>query len=166
MIHHAGAQRAQQSVEGFLHHRLGDVGPDAEAHRFPLRRPTADAELEPTAGEVIEHADLFSQSKRRVHRQQVDARYEFDACRSLRQRGEKDTRRRRNAKRRGVVFGHVVCGEACVLGSHDDPEAILIQVADGGSGASVDPVEHAPRQCCHDTHEPVGAASTLTGGSG
>ena len=71
------------------------------------RDPTADADVEPAAAQMIEHADFLDQPQRRIERQQIDDRPQPHALGRARDRGEIDARRRHQIERRLVVLGDV-----------------------------------------------------------
>ena len=62
------------------------------------RHAAADAELEPPAAHLIEHADLLDQADRMVVGQEVDQRAEAQTRGALRDRGQEQSRARRRSR--------------------------------------------------------------------
>jgi hypothetical protein len=98
----------QQDLEGLVEALAPAVPVDLEEPDLDRGHARADAELQPPAAQVIEHADLVDQAQRVIQRQAVDERPEPQRPRPLRRGGEEDARRWRVAQRRAVVLGEVV----------------------------------------------------------
>ena len=95
------------------------------------RSTASDADLEPAAAQLIEHADFLDQPQRRVQRQHVDHWTESHARGPLRNGSEKDTGRGRHAQRRTVMLGQVVAAESRLLRGHDQLQTILVETGQG-----------------------------------
>ena len=95
------------------------VGRDAAAH----------ADLEPAAAHVVEHADFFREAQRVVQGQRVDQRPEQDFFGALRDGRVEHRRRRAHAQRRRMVLGRVVAVDADPLVGLDQPQPVLVEVA-------------------------------------
>src|SRR6202042_3338889 len=92
----------------FVKHRPGLRKVERVVRGLEWRPAAADAELEPSAAQLIEHADFFDQPQRMIERQQINQRAEAQFCGALRQRGEENSRRRRATDRRAVMLGEVI----------------------------------------------------------
>ena len=79
---------------------------------FNGRDAAADAELQPAAAELVEHADFFGKPQRMIKGQDVDQRTKPQRPGALRYRAKKDARRRRHAERREMMLGDVVAVKA------------------------------------------------------
>jgi hypothetical protein len=89
------------------------------------RDAAADAELQPAAAHLIEHADLVDQPQRVVKVDRVDQRPEAQRLGALSHGGEEYAGRRRHAERRRMVLGDVIGVEACALVELDQPQAVV-----------------------------------------
>jgi hypothetical protein len=115
----------QQDLEGLVEPLAPAVPVDLEEPDLHRRHPRADAELQPPAAEVVEHADLVDQPQRVVERQAVDERPEPQRPRPLRRRREEDARRRRVAQGCAVVLGEVVGVEPSALVALEQLQPLL-----------------------------------------
>ncbi len=89
------------------------------------RYAASDADFEPPARHVVEHADLFDQAQRAIERQQVDQRAQPEIARSLGRGGQKQIWRRRHPERRRMMLGNVVAPDARLLVGLDQPQPLL-----------------------------------------
>ena len=87
---------------------LRHVGIDAEIVQLVRRGATADANLEPAATQMVEHADFLGEPERMMRRQHVDQRTEAQPPGALRHRSQKHARRRRQIERRRMMLAHVI----------------------------------------------------------
>ena len=78
-------------------------------------RAAAEADLEPPAAHLIEHADLLDHPQRMIERQRIDQRAKAQAFRALRDRSQEHAGARRHAKRRRVMLGDVIGVEAVLI---------------------------------------------------
>jgi hypothetical protein len=115
---------------------------DAIISDFVGRDAAADAELEPAAAELVEHADLFEEAQRVMQRQRVDQRPEAQAPRALRHCGEKDAGSRRHAERRRMMLGQVIAADAEPVIGLDQRQPVLVKLAER-LGPAVEMVEDA-----------------------
>ena len=94
------------------------------------RDALADAELEPPAAHLVEHADFFGEPQRMIERERVDERPEAEPLRPLRDGGEEDARRGRHAERRRVMLGEVIGVEAARVIGLDQLQPLLVLTAE------------------------------------
>ena len=106
----------------------------AEQIELDRRCAAAEADVEPAAAHLIEHADFLDHAERMIERQRVDHRPEAKPLGALRDRGEKHARRRRHAERRRVVLGQVIGVEARAIEQLDDREPLLVIVRQRRAG--------------------------------
>ena len=94
----------QQNFEGFL----GTIPTQRRIETphlvFGWGDPPANADLEASAGEMVEHGDLLHQPQRRVEGQQIHQRHQAQAGGSLGGRGQQHTLARGHVERGHVVF--------------------------------------------------------------
>ena len=93
------------------------------------RHAAADAELEPPAAQLVEHADFLDQPQRMIERQQINQRAEAQLLGALRQRGEENSRRSRATDRRAVMLGEVIAVKARAVVSLGKPQPAGKQLA-------------------------------------
>ena len=94
------------------------------------RGAAAEADLEPPAAHLIEHADFLDHAQRMIERQRVDQRAKAQPPGALRDRGQKHARARRHAERRRVVLGDVIGVETEPVIGFDDLQPRTIVVAE------------------------------------
>ncbi len=119
-----------------LHDQLDGLGVDllrvfgllAIKGEFDRRRAAAEADLQPAAAELVEHADFLDHPQRMMQRHRVDQRPEAQLPRALRDRGQEHIRRGRHAERRRMMLGEVIGVEAGAIVGLDDFQAILVVV--------------------------------------
>ena len=121
---------------------------DPEVAKLVRRDATADAQLEPTTREVVEHADLLDEPQRVVERQDVDERSQADPAGALGCRREKQARRGGHAERRGVMLCQVVGVEASGLRRLHELQPLLVELLHR-CAAPVDPVEQSEGHVGH-----------------
>jgi hypothetical protein len=114
--HPPGGQGPGDHVQG-----LGVPGPrlagvDAEVGQLIRADPTADPDVQPAVGELVQDGDLLGQAQRFVGRQHVDQGTDPQPGRALAQRGQEQVRRRADRQRCAVVLGDVVVADAGRLG--------------------------------------------------
>ncbi len=85
-IDHVPGERLHEHVVGLDIHRRRKVVIDAEIIELMWRGAAADADLEASAAEVIEHADLFGEPERVMRGQHIDQRAQTNPPRALRDR--------------------------------------------------------------------------------
>ena len=78
--------RIMSSASAYI---CGVLGVDAVIAELDRRDAAADAELEPAAAHLVEHADLFGQPQRMIERKHIDQRPEAQPLGALRDRGER-----------------------------------------------------------------------------
>ena len=100
---------------------------DAVIADLDRRDALADAEQEPAAAHLVEHADFFGQPQRMIERQRVDQRAEMQPLGALRDR-RKDARRRGHPERREMVLGAMIAVEAGTVVGLDQLEAVLVEI--------------------------------------
>ena len=110
-------------------HRLRLGGIDAVVGDLVRRDPAADAQLQPAAAHLVEHADLLGDAQGMVQRQRVDQRPEAQPARALRHRREEHAGRGRHAERRGVVLGQVIAAQAQPVVGLDQLQPVLVVLA-------------------------------------
>src|SRR5579883_3635247 len=96
-----------QHFERFVENIARLVKRDAMQTELERRHAASDANLETSAAQVVEHADLFDQPQRLVKRQQVNQRTEMEALRMLGRSREKDVRRRGHPERGRMMLRDV-----------------------------------------------------------
>src|SRR5712692_3986558 len=97
--------RQRLEVTRIIHLDVGVLAPEV-GFQDPA---TSYTNLHAPATEVVQHADLFNETHRVVQRQNIDTRPEPQTLGALRDRGQEDILRRRQAvHRRGVVLCQVV----------------------------------------------------------
>jgi len=107
----------------------------------------SDTDLQASATQVVEHADLFDQPERMVQRQDVDTRPESHALRALRHATQEHVLRRRQAvNRRRVVLGQVIGVEAGPVEALDLDQALAINLIESLPRHRLDVVEDPEAQ--------------------
>ena len=141
-----GQPRARQAgddhLERFLEHRARARRIEAVIADLVGGHAAPHAELEPSAAQVVEHADLADQPEGRVQGQQIDERAQPNAARALRRGGEEHRRRRRHAERRGVMLGQVIAEESRRFRLLQELQPIFVELAERSLLPPIDPVEH------------------------
>ena len=132
-----------EHVERLLEHGPRACRIEAVIADLVRRHAAADTELEPAAAQVIEHADLAQQSKRRVQRQEEDERPQPNAPRALGRRGQEHRRRGRHPERCGVMLGQVIAEKARRVRLLQEPQPILVELPERPLLPAIDPVEHS-----------------------
>ena len=89
------------------------------------RHAAPDADLHAAVAQVIEDADLFGETQRRIERQEIDQRSEPDALGRARDRGEVKPGNRHEIERRRVVLGDMEAVEARVLDRLGEGQALV-----------------------------------------
>ena len=130
-------QRLHDDGKGLDIHRLRLLVIDAEIVELVRRGAAADADLDATAAEVIQHADFLGEPQRVVRRQHVDQRAETDAARALGDGGQEHARRRRQVERRRVMLAHVIRAKAGAVVEPDQLEPLLVLLREGIRAAVV-----------------------------
>ena len=120
--------------------RLGEAlrpggGIDAVVAHLVGRDAAADAELEPAAAHLVEHADLVDQAQRMIEVDGVDQRPEAQRLGALGHGGQEHAGRGRHAERRRVMLGQVIGVEARALVELDQPQPLVELPAEIGAGA-------------------------------
>ena len=110
----------------------------------------ADAQIEPSAGKLVQHAEFFDEPQGIVERQQVDERSEPDSLRALTSSGEEECRRWRHAKRCRVMLGQMIAEEPGCIRRLQELQPVLVELVQG-RGATVDPIEQSKGNLCHAT---------------
>ena len=110
-------------------------GIDAVVADLVGRDAAADAELEPAAAHLVEHADLVDQAQRMIEVHGVDQRPEAQRLGALRHGGQEDAGRGRHAERRRVMLGQVIGVEARALVELDQAQPLVELPAEIGAGA-------------------------------
>src|SRR5499426_3878905 len=98
-------QRLTQDLQRFEIHLLSVVGVDPVIGGFDRGDAAADAELEASPAELIEHADLLHHPQRMMERKGIDQRTEAQALRALSDRGEENAGRGGEAEWRRMMLG-------------------------------------------------------------
>ena len=117
-----GGEAFEQNLERLVVHRAGLRKVERIVRGLERRHAAADAELEPPAAQLIEHADFFDQPQRMIERQQIHQRAEAQLLGALRQRGKENSRRSRAADRRAVMLGEVIAVKARAVISLGKPQ--------------------------------------------
>ena len=91
-------------------------------------RAAAHAELQPPVRQLIDHAHVFDDPDRVVHRQQLDHRPEPDLPGHLRRGADEHLLARRHAQVAAVVLRQVVAGEAGLISHLDQRQPIFEQL--------------------------------------
>ncbi len=126
----ARGQRLPDDVVGLDIHRRRVIGIDAEILQLMRRGAAADADLEPAAAQMIEHADFFGEPQRMMGGQDVDQGAEADAPGALRHRGEKHAGRRRQVERRRMMLAHVIGAKSGLVVELDQLQAVFVLLAE------------------------------------
>ena len=104
-------------LEALAKARLRFIGRDAEAAELVRQERARKADVEPSAGDRVEHGDLARELERMIEHRQHRAGDQAHRLRALRQRGEKDDRVRAVAAVAGeIVLDGAGMGEAERLG--------------------------------------------------
>src|SRR5262249_42752192 len=106
---------------------LSVVGLDPVIGGLDRRDAAADAELEASPAELVEHADLLHHPQRMVERKRIDQWTEAQTLRALSHRGEENAGRGGNAQRRGVMLGGVIRIETAAIVGFDDLQPLLVE---------------------------------------
>src|SRR4029077_6067347 len=102
----------------------------------------AEADLQPPAAHLIEHADLLDEPNGMVKWQRINQRAEAEPARALRYGSQKHAGRRRHAERCRVMFRHMIGIETRLIISLDELEACLVIILQRQISA-VEMVEYA-----------------------
>ncbi len=113
---------------------------------FDGRGAAAEADIDPPAAQMIEHADFLDQPQRMMQRQRVDQRAEPKLPRALGDRGKEHAGGGRHAERRRMMLGEVIGVEPGLVVGFDELEAILVIVAQRQIVA-VEVIENAEVHC-------------------
>ena len=125
-IHRIARQRLHDDVIRLDIGRLRPVRIDSPISQLVRRGAAADADLDAASAQMIEHADFFGEPQRVMRRQHIDQGAEAKASGALRNRRQKNARRRRQIERRRVVLAHMIGAEAAGVVQLDQLEAVLI----------------------------------------
>ena len=85
-------QQQLDLLEAFTETRLRFIGRDAEAPEFVRQKGAGKSDVEPPAGNAVEHSDFARELERVVEHRQHRAGDEAQRLRALRRGGEKDDR--------------------------------------------------------------------------
>ena len=111
----------------------------------------ADADLQPSVGEMIQHGNFLDQPQRMMQRQHVDAGAEAQSLRPLRGGGEEYVlRRRHRMHRRGVMLGEVIGEEAGLIERLELRQPFGIKPRERHAGQMLDMVENAEADAGHE----------------
>jgi hypothetical protein len=121
--------------------RIGAVVFDLDRHGA-----APEADLEPAAAQVVEHADFLDQAQRMVQRHRPDEWAEAQPAGALGDGGQEHAGRGRHAERRRMVLGEVVGVEPRALVGLRNLEAILVKVRQR-TAIAVEMVEDAEFHC-------------------
>src|SRR5207302_946873 len=119
-----------------------------EDHRFDRRDTAADAELEPPARELVEHADFVVEAVRVVPGQAERQSPGAQAARALEHRREQYARRGVDRERRALVLGDEVGMQAGLVRRGGELQLVLVDPA-GRQVGGLDPVEDSALQTSH-----------------
>jgi len=134
-VDHIVFKSAHQHGEGFMIERRSVGGIDPIAFVLDERAAAAHADHEAAAAHVIEHADFFVNAQRVIERQHVNQGAKPQGPRALDRRSEKDAGACRQPKRRRMVFGQVIAGEAGAFDRSDQGKPFLEERAQGRATA-------------------------------
>ena len=131
-------------LEAFAEARLRFIGRDAEAPELVRQERAREADIEPPAGNAVEHGDLARELERMVEHRQHRPGDEAHRLRALRHGGEKDDRVRAVAAIAGeVVLDGAGMREAQCFGFFRDRQRFrvivggaLVGVVDGGKNCT------------------------------
>ena len=104
----------------------GVVPANTEKLEFVRADAASHADVEPSVGKVVEHADFLDQTQRMVQGQDIHHWAEADTFCPLRDSGEENARRRRHGDRCRVMFGQVIDVKSGVVIGLDQPQAVVI----------------------------------------
>src|SRR5271155_5047111 len=121
-------QSGHDSLERFLEHRLRLVGINSSELQLEWHDAAPDANLEPSAAQVVKHANLFDQPRRRIEREHVAKRSEMDPAGALRHGRQEQSGRGRVADRTEMMFGEMIAVEASAVREFDQLQAIFIDL--------------------------------------
>ena len=124
-IQHLCFAGLHQHGERFVIHRLCRCRVNPVALMLEQRATAANAQLQPPAAQVVEHADLLIKPQRMMQREDVDERTEFDSPRPLRHGGEKHARGRRHPEPCRMMFSDMIGVIALGLDYADELQPIL-----------------------------------------
>ena len=163
-VHDVLAEGAHQHRESLVIH-LGRVRRiDTETCVLEQRAAAPDADHQPPARQMVEHADLLVEPERMVERQHIDQRPEPQRLRARDRCGEENAWARRHAERRRMVLGKVIAGEALGLDQRDEVEPGFEEIAEDAA-VRVEMVEDAELHA--RSFRPAGAGTRfMVGGPG
>ena len=138
-------QALHQHRIAFLVERGGRFGGDAEIGELVRRAAAPDAELEPAARHLVEHADFFQEAQRIDQRQRVDQRADAQPFGALRDRGEKHAGRTGCAERRRMVLGDQVGVKTFAVVHLGQPQPVLVMLRER-QVAAIDVIEDTELQ--------------------
>ena len=142
----AGHEALQHDRQHLVEALGRGLGIDAEEGGLVGRGAAADAQLQPAAAHLVEHADLFGQAQRMIEAERIDQRTEAERGGALGDGGEEEAGRGRDAERRAVMFGHVIGVEARPFVELDQAQALFV-LALGVRPRAIEVVEDAEFHC-------------------
>ena len=110
---------AADDVEGFEEHLARALLVDAEGLEFRRAQAAAEAHVEASAGQIVEHRRLFGDEQRMPERQDVDHAGEPDVARRLRGRGDQQIGRRHRSGRLEMMLEEPDLVDADAFGELD-----------------------------------------------
>ena len=131
-----------ENVQHLLEHLARGLDIDVVVIELEGRHAAPDADVEAAVRQMVEHRDFLDQAERGIERQQIGERPEADGLGHLRDGGEIDARHRDHVERRRMVLGHVIGGEAQLVGERHIFEA-LVELPGQREVVAVDVVEQA-----------------------
>ena len=124
------SERLHHDLVGLEVHRLRFRGIDAERGDLERGHAAAHPELEPSAAQAVEGADLLGEAQGMVERQRIHQGPEAKAFGALRREREEDRRRGRHPERRRVVLGDVQSVQADPVVGLGELEPVLEELGE------------------------------------
>src|SRR5579885_3478900 len=138
------AESAMQHLECFLEDVACVIERDAMESELERRDSSADADLEPAAAQMVEHANLFDQAQRLIERQQVNQRAEMQPPGMLGGGGKKDVGRRRHPERGRMMLRDMETEDSAAIVILHQLEPLLVERLQMGRAAGpLDMIENA-----------------------
>ncbi len=133
-IEHLLGEALQHDLDCFRVDLLRGRRIGAVIFEFDRHRAAAEADLQPAAAHLIEHADFLDQPQRVVQRHRPDQRAEPKPAGALRDRRQEHARRRRHAERRRMMLGEMVGVEPGTVVGFRDLEAVFVELGERSAG--------------------------------
>ncbi len=141
-VEHFLREPLEHEIDSFRVDLLRDVGIGAVILDLDRDRAATEADLQPAAAELVDHADFLDQPQRMMQRHRPYQRTETQPLGALRDRRQEDARRGREAQRRRMMLGEMIGVESGAVVSLHHLEAVFVIIREGAAVA-VEMVEDA-----------------------